>query len=178
MCTGPYLIPNVEVDSFGVYTNNIVTGAFRGFGGPQGAFEAECQMNKLAEMMGLDPVEFRMRNLIKEGDLLSVQSPLPEGISVAEVSEKCAMAAGWKKSESGWMKPANTNATQSEIKRGLGFACAFKNVGFSFGGRDSSWSTIELHGHDEIEKVVLHHAGADVGQGAQSGFQTNGCRSA
>lgn len=172
MCTGPYNIPNVEVDSYGVYTNNIVTGAFRGFGGPQGAFEAECQMNKLAEKMGIDPVELRMRNLIKEGELLSVQTPLPAGVSIHEVTEKCALAAGWNKSEQGWTSPKPVTAKiHSSIRHGIGFACAFKNVGFSFGGVDSSWSTIELHGRDEIERVVLHQAGAEVGQGAHSAFK-------
>ena len=57
MCTGPYEIPNVKVDAYAVYTNNIPTGAFRGFGGPQGAFAAELQMDKLAEALGIDPVE-------------------------------------------------------------------------------------------------------------------------
>ena len=49
MCTGPYEIPNVKVDAYSVYTNNIPGGAFRGFGGPQAAFAAEGQINKLAE---------------------------------------------------------------------------------------------------------------------------------
>ena len=65
MCTGPYEIPNVKVDSYAVYTNNMVTGAFRGFGGPQGAFAAETQMNRLAEALGMDPVEIRLRNVLQ-----------------------------------------------------------------------------------------------------------------
>ena len=81
MCTGPYDIPNVKVDSYAVYTNNLPNGAFRGFGGPQGAFEAETQMNKLAEKLGMDPVELRMRNIVKEGSLLSVGTPLPPGVT-------------------------------------------------------------------------------------------------
>ncbi|MEX1247177.1 MAG: molybdopterin cofactor-binding domain-containing protein, partial [Anaerolineales bacterium] len=56
MCSGPYVIPNVKVDSYAVYTNNIPGGAFRGFGGPQGAFAAETQINKLAEALKMDPV--------------------------------------------------------------------------------------------------------------------------
>jgi CO/xanthine dehydrogenase Mo-binding subunit len=56
LCSGPYEIPNVKVDAYAVYTNNLPTGAFRGFGGPQGLFEAEQQMNKLAEALGMDPV--------------------------------------------------------------------------------------------------------------------------
>ena len=81
MCTGPYEIPNVKVDAYSVYTNNIPGGAFRGFGGPQGAFAAECQMNKLAEALGMDPVEIRARNVLTEGALLSVGTPLPKGVS-------------------------------------------------------------------------------------------------
>ena len=87
MCTGPYEIPNVKVDSYAVYTNNMPNGAFRGFGGPQGAFAAETQMNRLAEALGMDPVEIRMRNLLREGSLLSVGTPLPKGVSMPQVVE-------------------------------------------------------------------------------------------
>jgi CO/xanthine dehydrogenase Mo-binding subunit len=95
MCTGPYEIPNVKVDSCTVYTNNIPGGAFRGFGGPQGAFAAEMQMNKLAEALGMDPVEIRTRNVLREGSLLSVDTPLPPGVSLPEVVEECARSGGW-----------------------------------------------------------------------------------
>ena len=64
MCTGPYEIPNVKVDAYSVYTNNIPGGAFRGFGGPQAAFAAEGQINKIAEALSIDPVELRMKNLV------------------------------------------------------------------------------------------------------------------
>ncbi len=79
MATGPYEIPNIHVDTYGVYTNNIPCGAFRGFGGPQGAFAAEGQMNKLAEALGIDPVEIRMKNVLREGSLPSVGTPFPKG---------------------------------------------------------------------------------------------------
>jgi CO/xanthine dehydrogenase Mo-binding subunit len=61
--TGPYEIPNIKVDVEGVYTNNPPSGAFRGFGAPQAIFAAEMQMNKLAQALGIDPVELRMRNI-------------------------------------------------------------------------------------------------------------------
>jgi CO/xanthine dehydrogenase Mo-binding subunit len=173
MCTGPYEIPNVKVDSYAIYTNNIPNGAFRGFGGPQGAFAAESQMNKLAEALGMDQVEIRKRNLIQEGGLLSVGTPLPLGVSIDKVVEKTALASGWKKSEKGWqLDPAKSLEPSSKrhIKRGRGFACAFKNVGFSFGAPEQCTATIELHGKSEIEKAVLHHAGAEVGQGSHTVF--------
>ncbi len=171
MCTGTYDIPNVKVDSYAVYTNNIPNGAFRGFGGPQGAFEAEMQMNKLAEKLGMDPVELRMRNLFKEGTILSVGTPLPPGVTLDKVVECCAEAGKWEKTSSGWRRPAGySSPTNSVIKRGVGFACAYKNVGFSFGAPEQCTATIEIRGKETIEKVILHHAGAEVGQGSHTVF--------
>jgi CO/xanthine dehydrogenase Mo-binding subunit len=186
MCTGPYEFPNVKVDSYAVYTNNIPGGAFRGFGGPQGIYAAETQMNRLAEALGMDPVEIRMRNVFKEGSLLSVGTPLPAGVSMPQVVEECALKAGWTRGEGGWQRPqgeitppkgegtlaflAPSPVEESHLKRGIGFSCAYKNVGFSFGFPEQCWATAELHGGVEIEEVVIHHAGADVGQGAHTVF--------
>ncbi len=173
MCTGPYEIPNVKVDSYAVYTNNIPGGAYRGFGGPQGAFAAESQMNKLAEALGLDAVEIRRRNVVHEGSLLSVNSPLPKGVSMPQVVEKCAEEARWadRRPETGDGAPSSVIGLPSakpHLRRGKGFACGFKNVGFSFGAPENSWATVELHGDVEIERVVVRHAAAEVGQGTHS----------
>jgi CO/xanthine dehydrogenase Mo-binding subunit len=177
MCTGPYEIPNVKVDSYAVYTNNLPCGAFRGFGGPQGAFEAENQMNRLAEALKMDPVEIRLRNVLHEDALLSVGTPLPKGVSIPQVIEKCATASGWQvwKDGNGAMRANRDPASSflqpslaSHLKRGLGFAAAFKNVGFSLGYQDRCWATVELHGDAEIERVVVHHAAAEVGQGTHT----------
>ena len=171
MCTGPYDIPNVKVDSYAVYTNNLPNGAFRGFGGPQGAFEAESQMNKLAEKLGMDPVELRMRNIVKEGSLLSVGTPLPPGVTLDKVVEKCAVTGDWINTKTGWQrKDGQTISAKGVLKRGIGFACSYKNVGFSFGAPEKCTAIIELRGKDKIEKAILHHAGAEVGQGSHTVF--------
>jgi len=173
MCSGPYEIPNVKVDSYAVYTNNLPNGAFRGFGGPQGAFAAESQINRLAEALGIDPVEIRMRNLLKEGSLLSVGTPLPKGVSIGIVLAECARAAGWEETEAGWKRSQMTESLAGDppyIRRGIGIACSFKNVGFSFGAPEQCTATVELHGAVEVEKAVVQHAGADVGQGAHTIF--------
>jgi len=163
MCTGPYDIPNVKVDSYAVYTNNLPGGAFRGFGGPQGAFASETQMNRLAEKLGMDPIEIRLKNVLREGSLLSVGTPLPKGVSLPQVIERCGQESSrWHDVGSQRNKPG------SQVVRGTGFACAYKNVGFSFGFPEQCWATIELHGGAEIEKVIVHHAGADVGQGGHT----------
>jgi CO/xanthine dehydrogenase Mo-binding subunit len=166
MCTGPYVIPNVKVDAYAVYTNNIPGGAFRGFGGPQAAFAAEQQMNKLAEALGMDPVEIRKRNLVGEGSLLSVGTAIPAGVSLAKVVEACVEATENLHQE----KFAIDSDQKSYIFRGVGFACGFKNVGFSFGFPEQCWATVELKGGAEIEEVILYHAGAEVGQGAHTAF--------
>ena len=150
MCTGPYRIPNVKVDSYAVYTNNIPGGAFRGFGGPQGAFAAETQMNRLAEALNLDPVEIRRKNVLQEGDLLSVGTPLPEGVSMPQVLEKCYQEARGMRE-----KLSHGSSTSPHIKRGFGIACAFKNVGFSFGAPEQCTAKVELHGRADVESVIV-----------------------
>lgn len=167
MCSGPYEIPNVSVDSYAVYTNNLPNGAFRGFGGPQAAFAAEMQMNHLAEALGMDPVELRKRNLLGEGALLSVGTPLPPGVSIGTVVEKCAEKMG----ETRAALAATPKSEGSPIREGLGFACAFKNVGFSFGAPEQCMATVELHGGASIQRAILRHAGAEVGQGTHSAMR-------
>ena len=165
MCTGPYEIPNVKVDSYAVYTNHIPSGAFRGFGGPQGAFAAETQMNRLAEALGMDAVEIRLRNVLHDDSLLSVGTPIPGGVSLQQVVEQCAQQSVELRES-----VLKTPVSEPHLRRGYGFACAFKNVGFSFGFKEQCWATVELHGDADIEQVVLHHAGADVGQGGHTAF--------
>jgi CO/xanthine dehydrogenase Mo-binding subunit len=171
MCTGPYEIPNVHVDSYSIYTNHIPGGAFRGFGGPQGAFAAECQIAKLAEALDIDPVEIRARNVLTESALLSVDTPLPAGVTIGKVVERCAETAGWRKQDGSWRKPRTrqpAGAASSHLRRGLGFACAYKNVGFSFGAPESCEARVELHGRGQIDSLVLYHAAAEVGQGTHT----------
>jgi CO/xanthine dehydrogenase Mo-binding subunit len=163
MCTGPYEIPNVKVDSYAIYTNNIVTGAFRGFGGPQGAFAAETQMNRLAEALGLDPFEIRQKNVLGEGSLLSVGTPLPKGVSIGKVVERLKVET-LKRSNVETFKRSNVQT----FKRGFGIAASFKNIGFSFGAPEQSTASVALHGTGEIERAVVYHAGADCGQGSHT----------
>ena len=173
-CTGPYEIPNVKVDVDGIYTNNPPSGAFRGFGAPQGIFAAEMQMNKLAQALGMGPVELRLRNLLREGSLTAMGTPLPGGVGLVEVTEQCAHAAGWKQTAQGWQKPSVRNTqhatrnTQHATRNGIGLAVALKNIGFSFGYQENCWAKIELYGGAEIQEAVVTIGSADVGQGSHT----------
>jgi len=182
-CTGPYEIPHVAVDTHAVYTNNVPGAAFRGFGGPQGHFAAESQMDKLAEALGLDPVEIRLKNILTADKLLTTGDLIPGGVGLTDTIIAAARAAGWTQDEAGhWQRPANPGSgirnqpadgggqspiphPQSPIKRGIGFAAGFKNVGFSLGYPENSYARVELHGASEIIDAVVYFAGADCGQG-------------
>jgi CO/xanthine dehydrogenase Mo-binding subunit len=185
---GPYAIPNVHVIARTVYTNNTPSGAFRGFGGPQGHFAAEMQVNKLADALGMDPVELRMHNLWREGDVLPTRSPLPAGVTVVPTLEAAVQHAGWSKDVQGkWHAPAHTiqastpdvsrtaltslEASRRQAQRGTGVAVCFKNVGFSLGAPEHCHAWVELHGERTIERAVVACVGAEVGQGAHTAFQ-------
>jgi len=169
MAVGPYIIPNLKIDTYGVYTNNIPCGAFRGFGAPQGAFAAEGQMSKLAVALDMDPLELRLRNSVQEGSIISVGTPLPAGVTMPQVLEAVGERSDyWARNGSGWRKSPNSASDDPYVRRGVGMAAGFKNVGFSFGFPEHSWAGVELHGGAELEEVVLRVAGADVGQGAHT----------
>jgi CO/xanthine dehydrogenase Mo-binding subunit len=157
------------VDAYTVATNNLPAGAFRGFGGPQAAFAAEMQLNKLAEALGLDPVALRQKNLLTDDSLWSVGTRAPAGNTIDRVVERCALEAGWQ-AQTPAGRAARPASPVPHLKRGRGFACAFKNIGFSFGAPEACWARVELHGNSRIERVVLYHAGADCGQGAHTVF--------
>ncbi len=124
-CTGPYEIPNVRVNGRSVYTNNIPGGAFRGFGGPQGAFETEMQITKLAEALEMDPVEFRMRNLIDDDSILSVNTKPPKGVTIKPVLKACAEHSGWRNGKEGWIAPEPMQ-NEGVIKKGKGDRLRFQ----------------------------------------------------
>lgn len=172
---GPYEIPNARIDSYAVYTTSVPGGAFRGFGGPQGGFVAETQMNKLAAGLGLDPIELRRRNLVQEGSLGVTGAVLPEGVSAPQVVAACADTAGWGEPLADgqpWSPFASLAPAPQALRRGRGFAAGMKNVGFSFGFPERSQAEVHLFGEGlEPDRADLYQAGAEVGQGAHQAFR-------
>ena len=166
--SGAYEIANVKVDTYTVYTNNIPSGAFRGFGAPQALLAAEGQMNRLAAALDMDPLEIRLRNSIREGSIGTVATPFPAGVTMPEVYEACGRESWWRWTGAGWKLESATQPADSSKRRGRGIAGGFKNVGFSFGFPEHCWAGIELRGQADIESVILYHAGAEVGQGAHT----------
>ena len=92
---GPYAVPNVWVDSIGVYTNNTPSGAFRAFGAFQSEFATECHLDLCAQKLGMDPVALRRINLMRDGATTHTRQQLDRVLAV-ECLEAAIKAAGWE----------------------------------------------------------------------------------
>jgi CO/xanthine dehydrogenase Mo-binding subunit len=87
--SGCYEVPNIAVDGYALYTNNVPCGAFRGFGAPQAQFAAEIMVTKLSHALGMAPIELRRKNLYREGSIEPTGEPLPTGVSALSVLDAC-----------------------------------------------------------------------------------------
>ncbi|MEV0717624.1 xanthine dehydrogenase subunit D [Asanoa sp. NPDC050611] len=165
---GPYDVPTVVMDAYGVYTNNPPCGAMRGFGAVQACFAYESQMDKLAAALGLDPVELRRRNAMTTGSVMPtgqlVDGPAPVADLLALVRDRPLPppAAGDPRERPGGV----ANTTRGEgVVRGVGYAIGIKNVCFSEGFDDFSTARVRLSVVGGEPAVLVHTAAAEVGQG-------------
>jgi len=157
--TGSYEIPNIETDAFAVYTNNVPSGAFRGFGAPQAHFAAESMVTRIAQALGLDPIEVRRRNLYREGSIEPTGDTLPAGVSAGPVLDAAVAEAESRFPE------LSREVLPPHVRRGYGYASGLKNVGYSFGYPDTATATVELFGRGEPERAIVRVGAAEVGQG-------------
>ena len=185
--TGCYEVPHIQVDAYAVYTNNVPSGAFRGFGAPQAQLASEVMVTRLAYALGMEPVELRRINLYREGSLEPTQQPLPPGVSVRACLEACLSELRSPSAESQVLSaesepehsalcpqhsalcpstlPSALSTQHSALPRAWGIACGIKNLGYSFGFPEQATATVELFGAGVIERALLRVGAADVGQG-------------
>ncbi|HHY93414.1 MAG TPA: molybdopterin-dependent oxidoreductase, partial [Firmicutes bacterium] len=169
VAVGPYVIPNVRVEGYAVYTNNPPTMAMRGFGTTQPPVAYEVIMDRLAKAQGIDPVEFRLDNMLEEGSLLATGVPVPPGVGVKETLRRAALAAGWRQEGERWVRPARKILPDGR-RWGIGVASSFKNVGYSFGFDDKSTARVELSldGEGRILGAELAIGASEVGMGVHT----------
>jgi xanthine dehydrogenase D subunit len=168
---GPYRVPNAHIDGWAVRTNNPPCGAMRGFGAVQTCFGHEAQMDRLADALGMDRIALRLHNALARGDALVTGQVLTGAAPVAEVIRTCAEAPLTGLSglsdlpdDDGLLAlPGGTGRTTdpSDVRRGVGFAVGFKNIGFSEGFDDYSTARVRLA--DGAATVTC--ACAEIGQG-------------
>jgi CO/xanthine dehydrogenase Mo-binding subunit len=165
---GPYVVPNVAMDCWGMYTNNPPCGAMRGFGAVQACFAYESQMDKLAAALELDPVELRVRNAMSEGASLPTGQVVDSAAPVAEILQRVKAKPLPPPAESDlrWMPGGVSNVTHGEgVVRGVGYGVGIKNIGFSEGFDDYSTARVRLQVVAGEPVVSVHTAAAEVGQG-------------
>ncbi len=170
---GPYAVPNVALDGYTVYTNNAVTMAMRGFGATQPPVAYEQQMDRLAEALGMDPVEFRLKNALVPGSESALGNRMPPGTAVRETLIAAARAAGWEEVEGHWRAPDPGPPSAPYRRRAFGVACAYKNVCYSFGFDDRATADVELalDPSGKIARALVRIGAVDVGQGVHTALQ-------
>ncbi len=126
---GPYRCENVRVETLAVATNKVPCGAFRGFGSPQVLFAAESQMDEAAHRLGLDPVEVRRRNLLRDGDVTPTGQRLRAEVGLGEALERVVAASGWAE------KRASGPGTGTR-RYGIGCSVVHYGVCLGAGGRN------------------------------------------
>ncbi|MEU4445862.1 molybdopterin cofactor-binding domain-containing protein [Actinosynnema sp. NPDC050801] len=166
---GPYDVDNVTVDCWGVYTNNPPCGAMRGFGAVQAGFAYESQMDKLAEALGMDPVDVRVVNAMSEGSVMPTGQVVDSAAPVAQllklVKDK-PMPPLPTAVDLRDMPGGVSNTTHGEgVVRGVGYAVGIKNICFSEGYDDYSTARVRLQVINGEPAALAHTAAAEVGQG-------------
>lgn len=154
--TGPYRIPHVWIDSYCVYTNNPIGGAFRGFGVPQATWAHESQMDMIAHRLGLDPVEMRMRNLFNLGDATCTGEVLYTSVGVKETLRRAIEVSGY-----GTPMPA---AASGNLVRGRGLATMHKLTNTP----TNSTAIVKMH---QDGTVNLLCSSVELGQGVNTVFR-------
>ena len=168
---GPYECPNATIDGCVVYTNNPPCGAMRGFGSVQNCYAHEAQMDKLAAALGMDPIELRIRNAMKTGSSMVtgqvVEGPVPVAELLRRVRDVPLPPAFTADPVDLTEMPGGvSNTTHGEaVKRGVGYAVGFKNIGYSEGFNDYSTARVRLSVVGGRPRVEVHTASAEVGQG-------------
>jgi CO/xanthine dehydrogenase Mo-binding subunit len=144
-CFGPYRVPHMQTDAYTVYTNTVPAGAYRGFGTLQVTWAYESHMDIIAEKIGMDPLDFRLKNLLKKGELYT-PGDTPVDCDLKEGLLRAAEAIGWDKNR--------------RANRGKGLACCMKDGGGTF---KVASAAVKMNSDGSI---ILLTGTVEIGQGA------------
>ncbi len=136
---GPYKIPNVNLEGFCVYTNNGISGAFRGFGVNQVCMGIETHMDMIAEKLGIDPIELRKKNVYHQGEVSSVGHIVKSSVGTFKTLETAENCDLWRNRDK-----YKAEASEPWKKRGVSVATSFHGIGMGIGLPDYGAASIEL----------------------------------
>ena len=166
---GPYDVPNVRIRSRAVATNTPPNGAFRGFGAPQSEFAAETQLNRIAEAVGISPLEIRRLNVYRPGGVTPTLQVLRSGVAGEEVLERASEAAEFGRLRARTAKARAARSDRDRTARGIGLALAWHGAGFTGSGEAKMGSVVSLELTTE-GRIRILTASTEMGQGTKTIF--------
>ena len=158
---GSYRYDACHVDITGVYTNNSYCGAFRGFGNPEVCFAIEQTVDEMAEACSMDPIDFRLKNCLRVGDVTPHGQKLNESVGLSDCLAKVRQASGWDRKR----KEYPQQNEKTDIKKGLGVSALFHGVSLGAEGDDDATATIQLN--DDYSLTITSGL-TDYGQGSRT----------
>ena len=161
---GIYNVPNFKADGYCVYTNNGLSGAFRGFGNTQSCVAIESQMSRIAEALGMDELELRYMNAIEKGDTVSIGFKMELSAGIKETIKSAKESKVWKNRKK---IIDDFNKRHRFIKRGIGVAASMQGSGLGAGLPDYASTSIELKSDG---KFYVGSGNIDIGQGVYTGI--------
>ncbi len=160
--TGPYAVENAKIDCYAMYTNNAPCGAFRGFGVTQSAFAVESTMDLLAEKLGVDPVELRMKNAMRVGTVTATGQVLRESVGLVECLQKVTDDIRVWHEENAPNADSFWESHRVGGKRlGWGIAAGYKNTGLGGGAPDRAEAEVEVFADG---RAAVRTSSAEMGQ--------------
>ena len=157
---GAYYVPNVRIHSRVVATNTPPNGAFRGFGAPQTIFAMERQMDLAAAKLGMDPLDIRLKNTLKTGDVFPYGQKFTENNNASAVLERVAEMSDYRRKRELYEKQ------QGRVRKGIGVAIALHGGGFTGAGEDNMGTTAKVS--FDGEKFRIYTSSTEIGQGSST----------
>lgn len=152
-CLIPYRIPNFKYEGYMIYTNKSVSGPMRGHGANQPRFAVESQLDMIAEDLGMDAAELRLRNATQAADK-SISGLVFNSCELPRAIKESTYYAGWKEKRG-----------RKDNHRGIGLGCSGFVCGARLGGHAASGSFIQVN---EDGGVTLMTGSSDIGQGSKT----------
>ncbi|HPE69350.1 MAG TPA: xanthine dehydrogenase family protein molybdopterin-binding subunit [Thermotogota bacterium] len=161
---GAYAVPNVRVDVKGTLTNKVPCGAYRGFGSPQVFFAMEAMMDMAAEKLGMDPLEFRLRNVLQPGATTSTGHRMDASCVARQTLEMARELSDWNRLQA---RVQEFNRNHQHVRQGIGLSHIHYGVSLGAMGRhlDASGAFVQVF---KDGTVSLQIGGTEMGQGAKT----------
>lgn len=156
---GPYKIPNTHIEGFCIYTNNGVSGAFRGFGVNQVTFAMESQIDEIADKLKMDPVKLRRKNILQKGDETGIGSKIETSVGLKKILDEIEKHPLYKDRE-------KIKINNSDYKKfGVGIALSYQGTGLGVGLPDYGSAWIEMRRDGGFN---VYSGSVELGQGAKT----------